>query len=134
MNHIWINLWVSFLSTGIRTFASGSSWVCISGKIIDLFRKWSMWSLPYPCYVILQGIGFIYGKTWLRHHAEKPIIFRDMRTQGEHDAKASFWISCLSAEKTDSQIDELNNWTFEILDEKSTAKNSLHSRLHRLNQ
>ena len=30
-----------------------------------------------------------------------------MRIQGQHDTKVRFWISCPSAEKTDSQIDEL---------------------------
>ena len=32
-----------------------------------------------------------------------------MRTQGEHDAKVRFWLSRSSAEKTDSQINELEN-------------------------
>ena len=32
-----------------------------------------------------------------------------MRTQGEHDAKVRFWLSPSSAEKTDSQINELEN-------------------------
>ena len=40
----------------------------------------------------------------VRPFPKKPIIFRDMRTQGEHNAEVRLSISCPSAEETESQI------------------------------
>ena len=66
---------------------------------------------------IFQGIGKIHGKTRLRHHyvmdhfRKKSIIFRDMRTHGEHNTKDRLSISCPSPEKPSSQIRRLKeNW------------------------
>ena len=58
---------------------------------------------PIPWKITWTG----YGDDVIDHFRKKSIIFRDMRTQGEHDSKVRIRISGPSAEKTDSQIVEL---------------------------
>ena len=56
-----------------------------------------------------------YGDDVIGHFRKKSIIFRDMRTQWERDAKVRFRISLPSFEKIDSQIPELKkNWPYPI--------------------
>ena len=45
-----------------------------------------------------------YGDDVIDHFRKKSIIFRDMRTHGEHNAKDRLSISCPSPEKPSSQI------------------------------
>ena len=97
-------MWVSFLSTGTRYLKTG---YCIASSLSSHISENYWPSSPYLVHVIFQGIGYMHGKTWLLYRNKKSIIFRDMRTQGEHVTKVRFWISCPSAEKTDSQIDQL---------------------------
>ena len=57
---------------------------------------------PIPWKITWTG----YGDDVIDHFVKKSIIFRDMRTQGKHDAKVRFRISCPKAKKTDSEIYE----------------------------
>ena len=62
---------------------------------------------------IFRGIGTIHGKTRLRHYyvidrfRKKSIIFRDMRTREEYNAKVRLSISRPSPGKPSSQIRRL---------------------------